>query len=398
MTRPLLAQGRIANLLADATFAFMLTALSALQALRVVGPVAALGLLPFFALLTALACQLLRAWMGRKSTTCDAKWSHLGVVALALFLVVSFAVLYPLAKSGIYGPGSDRDDALTRACAALRSGRYPYSTLTYLNNPISPMPGELMLAMPFAWLGCVALQNLFWAAVFYTVLRTATGRASAAVAVCCLLLFGSPEVLRELVTGGDLGTTALMVLSTTYLLCKTCERPGHWWIGSAILLGLSLSSRPVYLMLVPILGARLLAILAWPRAVLVFALILGAFALVTLPFYLANPAGFTPLSVSEKLGALRALFPFADTAIYFVTAFAAVLGACCSAWRSEIAFFWTCGLVMALPLWLGEIVQTLGQGSVSFTFFPYLHVAVYFLAVAWAMDALRIASPAPTPS
>ena len=55
------------------------------------------------------------------------------VVALGLF-----ALLFPIAHSGVLGPGSDRDDALNVALQALLAGHYPYDVATYLGNP--PLP------------------------------------------------------------------------------------------------------------------------------------------------------------------------------------------------------------------------------------------------------------------
>jgi len=88
------------------------------------------------------------------------------VLLMTLLLIAAFIVLYPVARSGLFGPGSDRDDALNVALQALLSGHYPYYAQTYLGNPPTPMPGALLLALPFFALGTSAWQNLFWLPVF----------------------------------------------------------------------------------------------------------------------------------------------------------------------------------------------------------------------------------------
>jgi hypothetical protein len=120
----------------------------------------------------------------------------------------------------------------------------------------------------------------------------------------------------------------------------------------------------------------LLGLVSLRRAGLILAVILVAFGGVTFPFYFANPQGFTPLTVGGKLGILNDYVPFADTAIYLVTATAALLLATTWAWRSEASFFWSCGIIGTIPLLLGEMVLSLATGTVTFYYLPYLHIAV----------------------
>src|SRR5690348_5285103 len=65
--------------------------------------------------------------------------------ATFLALVVIFAIVYPIANSGVVGGGTDRDEALNIAVQELLSGRYPYYPKTYLQAPISPLPGSILL-------------------------------------------------------------------------------------------------------------------------------------------------------------------------------------------------------------------------------------------------------------
>jgi len=88
----------------------------------------------------------------------------IGILFTALIFI--FFIVYPLANSGILGKGSDRDEALNIAIEELMAGHYPYYAKTYLDHPISPLPGSLLLASPFAILGNSAYQNFFWLFLF----------------------------------------------------------------------------------------------------------------------------------------------------------------------------------------------------------------------------------------
>lgn len=88
------------------------------------------------------------------------------IAAMLVGMVVAFAVLFPQLNSQMPGQGSDRDDALNVAIAAMFRGEYPYAQTTYLGNPITPLPGALLLAIPFWSLGNAALQAVAWLAVW----------------------------------------------------------------------------------------------------------------------------------------------------------------------------------------------------------------------------------------
>ena len=85
------------------------------------------------------------------------------LISLVL-LAVAFGVIYPIANRGVSG-GSDRDEALNIAAAALWRGENPYYQRTYLGNVVSPLPGAILLAEPFVAIGNSAYGNLFWLAL-----------------------------------------------------------------------------------------------------------------------------------------------------------------------------------------------------------------------------------------
>jgi len=167
-------------------------------------------------------------------------------------------VLFPIAKSGLVGPGSDRDDALNVTLRALLHGNYPYYTLTYLGNPPTPMPGAILLAAPFFALGTSALQNLFWVTVFIKYAPRIFGSASSAVVYVLIFIFLSPASLQDFVTGGDLLVNCLyIVLAVEFVIrVQSAQRSATRFIVY-LFLSICLSSRPIFIIVVPILSAYL---------------------------------------------------------------------------------------------------------------------------------------------
>lgn len=92
---------------------------------------------------------------------------------LLIGLLVAHLIIHPAIDEdgfSLFGKSfgaSDGDDAIELAINELRAGHYPYYAKTFLGNPITPMPGALLLALPFYLLGNATLQNLFWLAVFF---------------------------------------------------------------------------------------------------------------------------------------------------------------------------------------------------------------------------------------
>jgi hypothetical protein len=246
------------------------------------------------------------------------KWSHQNrwkswttlcarVAAVMMILVtILFATFYPIAKSGVFGAGSDRDDALDVALEALVRGSYPYYALTYLGNPPTPGPGALLLALPFFLLGTSALQNLFWLPFFlYYCLSYFFNDRTLAIVFFSVFILGCPGALQDFVTGGDYLVNAIYVGIAVDLVAHAYELPssGKRWSACA-LLAMAISSRVVYLAVVPVLAAFL-----WQRRGLrAVAEVTGIIALIVFainaPFYAHDPGHFAPLTLSRKLQAV----------------------------------------------------------------------------------------------
>ena len=241
-------------------------------------------------------------------------------LALATFLVLSstFLLVYPVANSGFYGPGNDTDDALNIGVQQLLAGHYPYSVETYRDTPIGTLPGALLLASPFVLLGTSAYQNLFWLFAFFLAMRSylKDGR------LVLLLLWGvialSPLVLLDLVTGDDKLANSIYILLFVMWMVSTVSQPGHssWRkLSSAILLGIGLSSRANFLLLLPLILSALFQSAGWRSATKYIAVTLATFCAVTVPFYLYDPQEFGPSIQAQHLHQLQPVIPSTDIII-----------------------------------------------------------------------------------
>jgi hypothetical protein len=270
---------------------------------------------------------------------------------LTLLLAAMFAVVYPLADAGALGGGSDRDEALDLAVRALAAGEHPYRLRTYLGNPITPMPGALLLAAPFVALGGAALQVLFWVPALAVALGRALRDRGAGILLAAAAVALCPEALRDLLGGGDLFVSAAYVTVALVLAMDAAGgRTSRWAAaGVAVLLGLALSSRPNFVLLFPLALAGL-ARAGGRRGVGMGALAAASFAAVTAPLYLADPAGFSPLHTADKLRQFEQVLPHAATWITGATAAAALLLALRPANRRADALLLHCAAVQAVPV------------------------------------------------
>jgi hypothetical protein len=235
-------------------------------------------------------------------------------------LALAFALVYPGADAEGGLRGSDRDDAADLAARHLLDLEYPYTTPTYLGNYVSQMPGAVLLALPFVAVGASAYQNLFWLAALFLALRRWISDARLALAALWLVVLGSPGVMRELLTGGDLiANNAYLAVFSLGVLAVSPTTPARRGLrlAAAVGLGLALSSRVNVLVLVPLLFAGLARREGARRAARPVGVALAVFVAVTLPFYAYAPNRFSPLLTADKVQRLESVVPGA-TALLLV--------------------------------------------------------------------------------
>ncbi len=227
--------------------------------------------------------------------------------ALFAAMIAAYLVLYPIAARRTAFGGSDADDALRIASAALVRGGSPYAHTTYLGNPISPMPGAIVLATPFAAMGRVSLQNICWLAAFVGFAATFFRSRATALVFLLVVTAGSLNTLDAFVAGGDYPINGWYVTIAVALFLKTNlrDRLSPAGIATGIFFGLTLSSRFVYpLVFVPLAGAYLLQRRGLLTALSRLSTPLIVATTVTLVVYVRDPVNFSPLHVSTKLAFL----------------------------------------------------------------------------------------------
>jgi hypothetical protein len=206
-------------------------------------------------------------------------------------------------RARVVGFGSDRNEAVTLGTRALLHGSSPYAVHTSRDMPLSPLPGELIVAAPVVWL----TDNAAWElAIWWVLWLLAASRLAppdqrglfliALLAVCTSLMLPYQAVLGE-----DLLWTGLVVAVAVTLFVTIVPRtqaPTWQKLGSAVLLGVSLASRlPWMLALVSVaavcrtraaVGYWLVSLAVWAALVLPFWFLAAEFG----PF--SNPAVQVP--------------------------------------------------------------------------------------------------------
>jgi hypothetical protein len=265
-----------------------------------------------------------------------------------LGLIAVFVWFHPLLSVARPGHGSDRNEALNLATAELLHGRYPYYPKTHLGNPLSPLPGSLLLAAPFVWLGDSAYQTFAWLAVFFVAARHQLRDSRKALLLIWLALVLSPVAVQEIVTGGDLLANSIYVLIFILALLRHPEQGVGWFY--AALLGVGLSSRANFLLLLPLVLAALAQRAGWGRALKLVAVSGATFASVTVPFYLADPLGFSPLHTVHKFDAASSGLPLGGGIVLLVDVSLAVGLALRHSGGGYGTLLRDCAVVLALPV------------------------------------------------
>lgn len=248
-----------------------------------------------------------------------AKVSQNVLITVAATVMVGLGVLafflYDLANSGQIGPGSDGDDALIIGATELLNGRYPFYPLTYLGNPIAPMPGAVIFAVPFVLLGIYPLQAVFWLCAFFAAIAITAGSLSRTLWFCLPLLAASPTIFQNISSGADhIANSVYLFIFSLFIIKAAGKDRAKWWEYAipAVLLGVGLSSRSNFAFMVPLLFVFLWRSNSLRTAIGTCFIVGAAFIAVTLPFWLYDPPGFTPLSVQTgKMQQFNEILPHA---------------------------------------------------------------------------------------
>jgi hypothetical protein len=306
--------------------------------------------------------------------------------ATFLLLLVIFFVVYPIANSGILGVGSDRDEALNIATTELLKGHYPYYSRTYVGNLISPLPGSLVLAVPFVLLGNSAYQNLFWLFAFLLTMNSYLKNRRLALLLLGVIITLSPIVLREYVTGGDLLANSIYPLLFIMWMVNSIPKDGvtNWRKSMlAVLLGVGFASRANFVLLLPLVFSALAQGAGWKSATKYISITCLTFALMTIPFYLYDPQGFSPLHTSSMLGRFQTILPFAGIIVPVASGIIALVLSVFNKNGYLPILLRNCTVVLFIPVLSGTILQSIRNGGPDFDFTTFGICFLFFGAAAF---------------
>ena len=349
---------------------------------RFLGPI---GLIAYCLIASGLLLVLHRWGFARLLEAFTARRAAGLAAGLLMLLVVIFPLGYSIANSGLLGSGSDRDEHLTLGVTELLRGHYPYYPVGPLGGFISQMPGALILAIPFVLLGNGGYQNLFWLVLFAATLSVFWRDFRSAVLLVALILSCAPAVLREYLAGGDVLANGLYVLLFVMGMVHVIPQAhvGRWKKGLLVLaLGIGLSSRAPFLLLLPLVYSALRRRAGARVAGSCVALVCAVFGLLTAPFYFYDPEGFTPMRTSEFMR-FESIPPFGSALLLVV--FAAI-----PLWLARdgdngdtSTLLRRCALVLAVPVLTVTLLASIDSGRLESYYLGYGLWFLFFGAVGF---------------
>jgi hypothetical protein len=310
----------------------------------------------------------------------EAKANLYAILTIALLMTLFFFV-YPIANTHEPGKGSDRDDGLNLAVTELLHGRYPYDRPSYLGNPISPLPGAIILALPFVVMGNSAYQNFFWLVVFFFLAGAYLKNKWLSLLLLWFIFLGSPIVLHEIVTGGDLLANSLYVAAIVIVFADSFYRmTNSAKLGFSIFAGVALSSRAHVLLIVPMILSLLYQRLGFKGAVKYGGTTILAFLAVTVPFWLYSPARFSPFHTYGKLLQIDLWLPGTRIGLIVATL---ILSCVFSIYRmTPDALLNRCALVFYVTVGASVLMDSLAHGYLRLELFPYGLIGLFLGALS----------------
>ena len=298
--------------------------------------------------------------------------------ALCLALVIVFAAFYQRVNVQLPGAGSDDDDAYNIGARALLHGRSPYLERTYLGNVLHQFAGAFILAMPFVLIGTSALQSLFWIPLFFLVARLEC-RDGRAIHLAALTVFASPVVMHQVATGtGHIANTIYVALGLWWL----CRADRHRYVAS-VAWGVTLASRANFLFLVPFAFEWIRRRAGVKEAIGSSTLTLVTVAVLTLPFYFAEPGNFGPLEAADRLTRFDVMLPHAS--LVMMIGMAATACWLASQAPTLATVFKYCAIVQAIPVLAGTALGFIQWHVVDLAYLSYLNFAAWFALMGWLL-------------
>jgi hypothetical protein len=334
--------------------------------------------------LTAVSVRHLAPWL-------DRHFRVLSAVTIA-GLGVGFVVLHPFEDGRGPGKSSDRNEGLEIAVSRMARGETPYYPSNPQAGPLSVLPGSIVLAAPFAALGNSGYQNVFWLAAFLIAASRFFQDKALGLCLLAIPLGISLAAQYEFVSGGDLIANGIFVAVFFLIALESWTRPAssiRLRVLTALLVGLGLASRANFLLLVPLFSAAMWRMSGLRNAIAATSLVVLAMAFITLPFYLHDPAGFTPLLPRQKLAFADQAVPWAGKAMIGVTLLSAIVVAGVLLRKRSgdplVSFFRGCAIVTLVPMIGAVLFASWLNGRFDFEFMRdrFGLMYVFFALLGW---------------
>ena len=256
------------------------------------------GFIAFTLITLALVLIVDKKWNSIDALLSKGYVSPILILCIVSLLICLFIALFPSANAGEYGGGSDADDALKIGAEAILSLSNPYHLQTYLGLPITPGLGAILLSIPFYLLGNVSYQNFFWLLILILLIYKHFKNFNTTLILCVFVYVINPLSLVQIITGVDHLTNGIYVfiplLIFITLFHKISQNKTLLFI-SAVMLGISISSRINFLFMIPILFAHIYHSSNYKQALKWTSVSTCTVLLLALPLYLNDPSSFTPV-------------------------------------------------------------------------------------------------------
>jgi hypothetical protein len=185
--------------------------------------------------------------------------------------------------------------------------------------------------------------------------------------------------MHQVATGtGHIANTIYVALGLWWL----CRADRHRYVAS-VAWGVTLASRANFLFLVPFAFEWIRRRAGVKEAIGSTTLTLVTVAVLTLPFYFAEPGNFGPLEAADRLTRFDGMLPHAS--LVMMIGMAATACWLASQAPTLAAVFKSCAIVQAIPVLAGTALGFIQWHVVDLAYLSYLNFAAWFAFMGWLL-------------
>jgi len=251
----------------------------------------------------------------------------------------------------------------------------------------------MLLAAPFFAIGHIAWQNFLWLALFFAFTFHFFRYRATALLFLTLFLLLAPAHLSDFTSGGDYLTNFFYVTIAIALFYASLRTSIYTSIPAALFLGVTLSSRIIYvLVLIPLLALTIQRT-SRTRTALLFLLVLLSACAVTLPVFTPHP--FPKLLEQLQQNSLKLRYIPRPIHPQISLPLLAILVSC-------VSFFLPMNLTRLFLFFSAATFILLAPFVLTFALYSYmLRYAFFYLSVStlsfslWALSRYENLAPPP---